>query len=64
MEELGEPPHNSRRQSNNDNVLKVKNISAKDKLEKGPKPVKDKKVNVGPWWVTEERKPSTMLIKL
>ena len=27
----------------------------KEKLEKGPKPVKDKEVNVGPWWVTERR---------
>ena len=32
----------------------------KEKLEKGPKPVKDKEVNVGPWWVTERRKPSTI----
>ena len=30
----------------------------KEKLEKGPKPVKDKEVNVGPWWVTERRKQS------
>ena len=32
----------------------------REKLEKGQKPVKDKEVNVGPWWVTERRKPSTI----